>query len=217
MSKVVRKMVEQGDNVSLTNGAGFTALHAAAHHGHADTARVLAKAGFDLETTTLEGDTPLHLATSEGETAAMRALIEEGASVDSRNPAGATPLYVAAMQGHLGAVKVLLHAKANPLLTWSNSSGKHFIPLDVAAQTGRLAVVRELLSEFGIRGCGGPSGGLDALRVAAVYGQVDAISMLMDAGVVDAAGLALLDAVGSRVEAAVGCLFGSRRGGKLLT
>ncbi|CAN0569069.1 unnamed protein product [Ectocarpus sp. 12 AP-2014] len=208
LSKIVRKLVEQGNDVSLTNDAGFTALHAAAHHGHADIARVLAKAGSDLEATTLEGDTPLHLATSVGETAAMRALIEEGASVNSRNPGGATPLYIAAMEGHLGAVKVLLHAKANPLLTWSSeSSGRRFVPLEVAAQTGRSGVVSELLREFGIRCCGGPSGGFDALRVAAVYGQVDIMSMLMDAGVVDPVGLALLAAVGSGKEVAVGFLL----------
>lgn len=206
LSQVVRGLVDQGDSVKLTNDAGFTALHAAAHHGHADIVRMLAKGGSDLEAATLEGDTPLHLATMEEETEAMEALIEEGASVDSRNPGGATPLYVAAMEGRLGAVKVLLRAKANPLLSWTTSSGGAFVPLTVAAQTGRLAVVRELLREFGIRGCGGPSGGLNALRIAAVYGQVDMISVLTDAGVVDAAGLALLDAVNSK-EAAVGCLL----------
>ncbi|CAB1111262.1 unnamed protein product [Ectocarpus sp. CCAP 1310/34] len=52
LSKIVRKMVEQGHDVSLTNDAGFTALHAAAHDGHADIARVLAKAGSDLQATT---------------------------------------------------------------------------------------------------------------------------------------------------------------------
>ncbi|CAB1109689.1 unnamed protein product [Ectocarpus sp. CCAP 1310/34] len=125
------------------------------------------------------------------------------------DPRTATPLYIAAMQGHLGAVKVLLHAKANPLLTRSSEcSGRSFVPLEVAAQTGRSAVVRELLREFGIRCCGGPSGRLlDALRVAAVYGQVDIMSIIMGAGVVDPVGLALLAAVGSGKEAAVGFLL----------
>lgn len=214
MSAAVRGMIDQGDDISLTNDAdGFTALHAAAHHGHADVARMLAKAGSDLEAKTFEGDTPLHLATMEGETEVMEALIQEGASVDSRNPGGATPLYVAAMEGRLAAVKILLRAKANPLLTWSNSSGMAFVPLNVAAQTGRLAVVRELLREFGIRGCGGPSGGLDALRVAAAYGQVDMIPVLIDAGVVDAAGLALLLAIQKAQEASVACLLQQQKEG----
>ena len=212
LSKAIDKMVDQGDDVSLTNDAGFTALHAAAHHGHANIVRILAKGGSDLEAKTLEGDTPLHLATGEGETEAMKVLLEEGACVDSRNPGGATPLYTAAMQGHLGAVKVLLRANANPLLTYSNHSGGSFVPLNVAAQTGQLEVVRELLREFGILGCCGPSGGLDALRIAAVYGQVDIVSTLMDAGVEDAAGLALLDAIEYSQEAAVGRLLRQQNG-----
>lgn len=212
MSAAVRGMINQGDNVSLTDDDGFTALHAAAYYGHDDIARMLAKAGSDLEATTLEGDTPLHLATSQAKTEAMEALIEEGAFVNSRNPGGATPLYVAAMEGHLGAAKLLLRAKANPLLTWTNSSGRASVPLDVAAQTGRLAVVRELLREFGVRGCGGPSGGLDALRVAAAYGQVDMIPVLADAGVVDAAGLALLAAIQEGQGEAVGCLLWQHEG-----
>lgn len=204
---IVRTLLDQGDPVSLTNGAGFTALHAAAHHSHVAVTRMLVEAGSELEAKTLEGDTPLHLATSTGQTDVMDALIEAGASVDSRNPGGATPLYVAAMEGHLGAAKTLLRAKANPLLTWSNSTGVTFVPLDVAVQTGRSAVVRELLRQLGIRGCGGPSAGLDALRQAAVYGKVDMIVMLMDAGVVDAAGLNLIEAIKSGQEAAVGCLL----------
>lgn len=206
LSTIVRALIDQGDTVSITDDAGFSALHMAAHHDHAEIARMLARAGSDLDAATLEGDTPLHLATSYGNTEVVGALIEEGASVNSRNPGGATPLYVAAMGGHLGAAKKLLLAGANSLLTWSNSSGKSFVPLDVAVQTGRSAVVRELLRQRGIGGCGGQSGGSDALRQAAVFGQIDSIAMLMDAGVVDT-GRALIEAVGSCQEASVAYLL----------
>ena len=51
----------------------------------------------------------------------------------------------------MDAVKVLIRAKADPLLTTSQS-GKTFVPLDVAAQDGHIEVVRELVQKHGIEG-----------------------------------------------------------------
>lgn len=149
-SPIVRALIDQGDSVSITDDAGYTALHVAAQNGHLAVTRMLARGGSNLDAVSHGGDTPLHMAANTGHSEVIGALVEEGAFVDSRNPGGATPLYVAAMEGHVGAVRKLLDARVNPSLTWSNSSGKTFVPLDVAVQTGRLAIVRKLLRRFGI-------------------------------------------------------------------
>lgn len=100
------------------------------------------------------------------------------------------------------AVKLLLRAKANPLATARATPETEAIALDVAAQNGHLGVVRELLQEYGIQGCGGASGGVDALAVAAVDDHVAVMEMLTNAGVVDK-GVALLTAAENCREAAV--------------
>ncbi|CAN0012011.1 unnamed protein product, partial [Hapterophycus canaliculatus] len=104
------------------------------------------------------------------------------------------PLYVAASEGNLDAIRELLRAKAKPLLP-RTISNEEFVPLDAAVEYGHLDVVRELIQQLGIRGCGGPSGGLHALRVAAQEQQLGAIDLLTAAGVVDT-GAALSNAAG---------------------
>lgn len=95
---------------------------------------------------------------------------------NSRALDGLTPLRFAACRGHLETIKVLLRAKANPLLTFFSYSVGHsgkvkllsqVVPLDGAAQYGRLEVARELTQVCGIKRCGGSSGGVDALHFAA--------------------------------------------------
>lgn len=61
----------------------------------------------------------------------------------------------------------------------------HLLPLDVAASSGHLEVVRVLLQQLGIEGCGGETSDRYALELACVGPHVDIITMLMDAGVVD--------------------------------
>lgn len=58
-------------------------------------------------------------------------------------------------------------------------------PLDVAAAGGHSEVVRELIQQFGIEGCGGASRGVDALSRAAQEQYMDIMAMLVEAGVVD--------------------------------
>lgn len=82
--------------------------------------------------------------------------------------------------------------------------------MDVAAQNGHVDVVREFVQQCGIEGCGGTSGGVDALALAALNQHVDVMVVLIDAVVVDT-GVALCNASGSGPEASVTLLLGQER------
>lgn len=80
----------------------------------------------------------------------------------------------------------MLRAKTDPLLTATNAAGA-FVPLDVAARCGHSELVPELIQQRSTGGCGGASGGVSALEAAAelTTNYVDAMAVLMHAGVVD--------------------------------
>lgn len=165
----------------------------------------------DLEAVTYEGFTPLHVAVQVQQPAVITTLIDAGSDVNSRTPTGESPLYTAAMRGYVDVVKLLLEAKANPLLPRRDPSGHTYVPLDVAAQSGHAGVVHELIKRFGVIGCGGSSGGVDALSYAAQEHHTDVLTMLAEAGVVDM-GVALHAAVRSGSETSVKFLLHRRRG-----
>lgn len=82
-------------------------------------------------------------------------------------------------------------------------------PLDIAAAMGHPEVVRVLLQQLGIDGCGGKTAGQGALILASslpVGQNVNILTMLMDAGVVDP-GKALGCAASSGRECAVKILL----------
>eukprot|EP00903_Cladosiphon_okamuranus_P012099 g11354.t1 len=209
-SRVARILLDRGADVSITEDRGNTALHLCSANGHLSVAVDLMKAGADLEVKASDGWTPLHLAARGGYSEVTAALIEAGACVDCRIPTGATPLYLAAWKGHWDTVRNLLHAGANPL-AMDTIDRDAPIPLDVAAGKGHSEVVHELLQQVGIKGCGGDSGGVDALCAAAVKAQhLGIMAMLTNAGVVDT-GKALMGAVGGVREASVKFLLQQRR------
>ncbi len=206
-------LVNAGSDLQAKNSQGCTPLHMAVANGHLKTSKLLAIAGADLQATDRQGFTPLHLAEQNGHVGVMTALLEVGADPDPRLPScGQTPLYSAASSGHLGAVSVLLRAKANPLLARTNPhSGQMVIPLDTAAQRGRTEVVRQLVQLLGVEGCGGASGGVEALSLAAAEQHGDIITILADAGVADDAGGALLAAAKAGAERAVKSLVQQKK------
>lgn len=91
------------------------------------------------------------------------------------------------MDGDIDVTRELLLANANAQL------GSDIIPIDMAAGCGHSHMVRELLQQRGIEGCGGVSGGVNALHAAAQHNHVDILAMLTKAGVVDT-GTALIGA-----------------------
>ena len=139
-------------------------------------------------------------------------LIKAGADVDSRDKTGVTPLWVAASVGP-DATTELLRAKANTLLSAKISEGFDQLPLDVAAHEGHARVVHELISQVGIEGCAGASGGVGALQAATMAQHLDIMAMLMDAGVADS-GRLLRMAAGRGLVAIVKLLLQQRHRGR---
>ena len=212
-SLVVRILLGRRANVSIADYGGVTALHLSAQHGHLAVTVDLAKAGAVLDAKDSKGGTPLHMAAQCGHSGVIAALIEAGAGVNCRAKNGSTPLYLAAMNGRLGAVKELLRVKADPLLTTMSADsrgGVSFVPLDIAARDGHSEVVQELIQQVGTQGCGGESGGVDALAAATANAHVGVMEVLMDAGVVDT-GKALAIAAGSAREVSVKLLLQQRQ------
>ncbi|CAN0170775.1 unnamed protein product, partial [Ectocarpus fasciculatus] len=190
---VVGILLSKEARVSTTNDDGNTALHLAADQGHLVVTKMLLKAGASVAAPGKGGAIPLHFAAEKKHLEVVKVLIHSGSDVNSRMAnSGETPLYGAAWAGSVDVVRELLSAKANPLLTRASYAGQH-LPLDTAAQNGRLRVVLELLQRFGIRGCSGADGGVKALQLAAMHPHLDVMMALTTAGVVDT-GIALIKA-----------------------
>lgn len=125
----------------------------------------------------------------------VSALLEAGANPNSRGLAGETPLYFAAQGGRVDAVKVLLRSKADPLVSlFPGTARMPLSPFDTAAGCGHAGVVRELLRQFGIKGCS-PDGGMLALQMVAQGSQgshLEIMGILSDAGVEDNGGALMM-------------------------
>lgn len=201
---LARILLNRGANVEVVNEDGATALHIATQNGSTDLAKMLVEAGADVEAVmcTALGSRPLHLTADEGHSEVMRVLTEAGADTDSRRSDGATPLFVAMFQGRIDATRELLRAGANPLLTMTDELGNTGVPLDAAVTNGHSDVVREVIDQVGIEGCGGTSAGVDALRQAAGHQHVEILSVLTGAGVLDT-GEAVIEAATCGREASL--------------
>ena len=162
----------------------ITALHLAAARGHLQVVRLLVDAGEDPEARNPQNlAAPQHLESTNGPLEATQALIEAGADPDSRLLAGDTPLHAAEANGHVWRpLGCFLRAKADASLT-KKGRRHEYTPLDCVAPRGRLKVVRELLQQRGIEGCGGESAGVRALTAAARGQRHDIMAALLRAGV----------------------------------
>ena len=183
-SHVARILLDKGASASIAGTDGGTAMHMAAERGELHVCMMLVNAGADPEAASDQGFTPLHVAAGEGRSEVVTGLIESGANPNCRTLDGSTPLFMAAKEGRLYAVRVLLRAKANPVLP-SRGIEMPFVPLDIATKNNHSEVVRELLGQLGVKGCGGESRGLGALCVATMNQNLKTMALLTGAGVVD--------------------------------
>lgn len=132
---------EVNSKVNEESGFDFILLHDAALRGHTQTVRALINGGADVHSKTKSGHTALHAAASLGKTETVNALLDLNADINVGLKEGAiTPLHFAAKEGHAETVKALILRGADVNAKWNGET-----PLAVAANEGKLAVVKVLL------------------------------------------------------------------------
>lgn len=105
----VRSMIEQdASRVNSADPAGRTALHAAAHAGHARIVEYLLQQRAAADVRDNKNRTPLHLAAYGGHTDIIRMLLAAGADKNALDRAGKKPLDAAVARNRADVVRLLL-------------------------------------------------------------------------------------------------------------
>ncbi|MDB4876646.1 MAG: hypothetical protein JWM41_3092 [Gemmatimonadetes bacterium] len=139
----VKKLIEQGADVNVSQGDGMTALHWAADRGDTAMTGALLHAHANVKAVTRIGSyTPLHIASKSGNAAVVRALLKAGSDANGLTASGAAPLHLASAAGNPDAVAALLDAGANAN---ARESEWDQTPLVFAAEYDRPAAIRVLL------------------------------------------------------------------------
>jgi ankyrin repeat protein/serine/threonine protein kinase len=191
LAAVARVLMRGGLNINLLLRAGQTGptpLQYVLEWGPecSEMFNVMVRHGAIINQAGADGSTVLTLACSKGNLWAIRYLIDSGIKIDEQTgPQLINPLLCAAKFGQLGAVTFLISKGAN--IEVRNSEGRS--PLLLAAQFGHPSIVRVLLDKgasISIRSSADlPSMDLPsatALNHAALSGNLEVVSLLLDAG-----------------------------------
>lgn len=153
--KVVRALVEGGEDLSVVHDSGPTHLSVATsvspccaekQREYLETVEILIKGGAEIDRADTDGAgaTPLLNAAKRGNVEVVRVLLAAGATVDrALNNSGVTALFLACSYGNVELVKILLESGA--ALDRPNNAIE--TPLYAAAEKGFVEVVRLLLEK----------------------------------------------------------------------
>lgn len=136
-------------------------------------ARVNAKATDDQ-------DTALHIAAAHGFLAIVESLLAHGADVEARNAVGIVPLLIATQNNHLEIVQALTLHGASTRALWPSRNGDRFPCLHLAVQHGHAQLAKYFLSVVAMDlNLKTPGKSLTPLHVAAQYGQIEILDLLL--------------------------------------
>jgi ankyrin repeat protein len=140
----VRRLLQQGVAVNVSETDGSTPLHWAVESDDAEMTRLLLKAGADAKRANRYGMTPLHLAAVNGNPAVMRDLLDAGANPNAVLPEGETVLMSAARTGSAEAVTLLLDrgADVNAQDRWYGESALIWAAAENHAEAVRVLLAR---------------------------------------------------------------------------
>ena len=135
----------------------------------------LLRRGFDPNTVNTDGMPGLLMAVRESSVKVATVLLESPKiKAEVRNAADESPLMLAALKGELELCRLLIKKGAD-----INKPG--WAPLHYAATNGHLAVMQLLLDNYAYIDASSPNG-TTPLMMAAHYGTVEAVKLLLEAG-----------------------------------
>lgn len=128
------------------SGASFENTNIEHHMPDGEAAKIpWVEQDSGLKLPSLRGFNALHIASHKGQAAIIRMLLatKSHLDVDSMTSDGRSALHIAALAQHVDVVEELLRAGANALLR----DGEGQTAMHMAAQSGNIAVARQILSE----------------------------------------------------------------------
>lgn len=142
--EMVTLMLRHKAKFKEKDGKGWTALHFAAHHGHALVVEHLSDREIPSKATTAKKETSLHLAVAASHFGAVDCLLRgKGEScVTSKDSRGEEPLHQASRAGNNDIVNLLFSHKANT----NAENGFGWKPLHIAIAYGNAAMVEQLVN-----------------------------------------------------------------------
>jgi ankyrin repeat protein len=142
LSRIVKFLVERGDDVQSADSEGTTALHEAAAFGDDGILKLLLEHGADVAASTKDGATSLCNAIVGGNDSSALLLLDVGSDLEAKDPYEGTVIHSAAYNRDLKALELLLSRGAN--VSAIDSHGN--TPLHIAAYCGEEAMARLLLA-----------------------------------------------------------------------
>ncbi|XP_066492877.1 ankyrin repeat domain-containing protein 27 isoform X1 [Tiliqua scincoides] len=148
--KKLFRVLSNGLGVNVTNQDGFSPLHVAALHGHADLVSLLLKHGANIGQKNADHAAPLNLACQNGHVQVVKCLLECNAKQNIKDIHGNTPLIYACLNGHQEIAAFLLQHGASVNLSNNQGNtalheaviGKHEALVDLLLQYGASAHLR---------------------------------------------------------------------------
>ena len=180
---VVEMLLRRPEVISSVNATTMrtssTPLHCVAHSGKPDSGRICAmllRHGALVDPRDRSSNTPLLFATKCGNIGAVDTLVRAGANPNTEDAEGDTPLLIACALGSAGIVRSLLKAGVSP--QGQPLKGNKLPPLHLAARSGSVDVVKELISA-GARIDAPSRLGRSALHLAAMTGFPEVVQYLL--------------------------------------
>ena len=175
-------LLDHGADIHSAENAGYTALHYAAQEGYLEMVALLISKGADIHVAGSNGFTTLHWAAHNGHHEVVALLISKGARVETRAKGDSlTPLHCSCFGENSSgeSARLLLQAGADKEATTSCKFSHR--PLHIAAQSGNLGVVNELLA-FGVKIDAADSYDYGALHIAKERGHWRILEALLAKG-----------------------------------
>lgn len=120
--KRVKRILDQGASVNVTDHKGKSPLHRASQAGFVAITQLLLTQGAELELVDANGGTPIFDAAHHGRTPTVELLINAGANIHHTESRGETILFMAARGHHVETFAFLMEAGCN--LDHKNKRGK---------------------------------------------------------------------------------------------
>ncbi|KAJ0106923.1 hypothetical protein J7T55_011018 [Diaporthe amygdali] len=183
---VVEALINAGADKEVRDENDFVALIVATLRGSWDAARVLIEQGVDLDVYGDMGNGVLHMAAHRAPAEFMGYLLDKGLPINYQNHWGGTPLLEAAERDNRDeTIALLLERGADP--EPRNNAG--YTPLQLAARSGKMNVVKMILSRMRERELLGPSypskpgaGSWYPLAEASYHTHPECVRLLLAAG-----------------------------------